>query len=187
MSMIPAGYMAKKVIAVPDGLQVGAAKDLYSVSECIAGSFCNWIVHWRHNGYWFFNSVVAVREIAAGEGIDLADFMTFYYRVFDRQWDVDLGAWVPFSPDPAFVTAVAEPEQRRIEGFDVVSYSAQAAAECSPLSCNGCAGTLPVNVHCLFDSFDRARAAVEVGGFQHSEPGPYRIVEVSSLPDLDQE
>ena len=35
--------------------------------------------------------------------------------------------------------------------------------ECSPVSCKGVATELEVNRHCLFDSFEQAKGAIETG------------------------
>jgi hypothetical protein len=42
----------------------------------------------------------------------------------------------------------------------------------------GPAEGLPVNRHCLFDSFEAAKDALKRGLFVNREPGPYRIIAV---------
>lgn len=39
-----------------------------------------------------------------------------------------------------------------------------------------------MNSHCLFDSFDEAKFHLTEGAFNNSEPGPYRIFAVYSVP-----
>ena len=70
----------------------------------------------------------------------------------------------------------------RLAGFDVVTFSAGTSPECSPLTCCGLAAELGANGHCLFDSFDQARQALESSRFANSEPGPFRIFAVYTVP-----
>ena len=49
------------------------------------------------------------------------------------------------------------------------------APECSGLSCNSIAQHVEVNEHGLFASLEKAKAALERGFFDRSEPGPFRI------------
>lgn len=172
--------MYKKVVNAPHRLEAPRVSDVYSVSGCISQDFCEWISHWQHNGFWLFNSLGIIEEIAAIEKIDLSSMTLFYYRMYPFQWDNDTQSWLAVEPDSAFETAVSVPaNSARRMGFDVVTYSAQNAAECSPLSCNHFANTIPVNRHCLFDRFEDAKVAIEAGIFVDGEPGPHRIVEVS--------
>jgi hypothetical protein len=73
------------------------------------------------------------------------------------------------------------PSKKTLEGFDVVTFYAGNSPECSPLSCNGLADTIPTNQHCLIESFEDAKAALDGGEFNNSEPGPYRIFAVYSV------
>ena len=73
---------------------------------------------------------------------------------------------------------VQEPNSSRVAGYDVVSFSGHVGCECSPLSCNYLAESVPVNRHCLLDSYERAAHMIENGQLDDCEPGPYRIVEV---------
>lgn len=179
--MTPAGYMYKTVAMRRADFKTGVVRDIYSASSCISSDFCDWTRHWKHNGFWLFNSTETIRKIAAAEGIDLSTMTAFYYRAYPAQWDRESRAWIDFAPDAAFHTAVVVPTHSNLEGFDVVTYSAQTAAECSPLSCNRHAETLLVNAHCLFETFEGAKAAIEAGALAAGEPGPYRIMEVNTL------
>ncbi|MBI5863548.1 MAG: hypothetical protein HZB38_03360 [Planctomycetes bacterium] len=105
----------------------------------------------------------------------------FYFEVHERQFDERTMSWSSLAPEGAFQTNVETPRVARLEGFDVVTFFAQASPECSPLSCNALAEKLPVNAHCLFDSFKEAKAALDAGEFNHSEPGPFRIFSVHSV------
>jgi len=55
--MIPAGYMAKTIASQPEGLSLDHVGDIYSVSGCISSFFTDYIDYWKHNGYWFFDSI----------------------------------------------------------------------------------------------------------------------------------
>jgi len=178
--MVRAGYMYKRVVSVPDRVKVSAA-GIYSVSGCISACFADYIRYWRHNGFWFFDSPRLVQSLAAEQSIELSGSTPFYYEVFEEQYDQANRCWVPFGPAPSFATHVEHPVAARLEGYDVVTFSAQTSPECSPLSCNSLAARTRVNPHCLFDSFDLARQSLEQGLFDDSEPGPFRIFAVHTL------
>lgn len=178
--MLPAGYMAKVVSDCPPALGAGRVTDVYSVSRCISDDFADYIDYWKHNGYWLFNSPEVIRALAAEEGIDLTGTRLFYYEVHEQELDND-GYWRTFQPEEVFPTAVVCPRERVLEGFDVVTFYAGSAPECSPLSCNGLAATIDTNAHCLLESFAEAKRLLEDGAFRNSEPGPYRIFAVYSV------
>ena len=179
-SMFPAGYMAKKVAGRPAWLKADGVADLYSVSGCISAYFCDYIRHWKHNGFWLFDSPAEIASLATAESLDMSDQRIFYYEAYASQFDGDRKTWQPFGPDDSFRTAVTPPESRKLEGFDVVTFSVQTSPECSPLSCNGLAESLAVNQHCLLPSLEEAIRLVENGAFEDSEPGPFRIFAVYS-------
>lgn len=181
--MIALGYMYKKVARRPDWLETDYVQDIYSVSSCISEDFDDWINYWKHNGYWFFDSPDIIRGIAAEEGIRLNEMKLFFYRGYEKQWDDQDLEWIAYEPEPSFGLDVQEPAKLHVEGYDVVSYSCQTSAECSPLSCNHMAREIEVNPHCLFATFAMARKTVEANTFKDSEPGPLRIIEVCSIAD----
>ena len=94
-------------------------------------------------------------------------------------------AWLILPKDNFKICHATEPQHSTREGFDVVTYSVQTSAECSPLSCNGLAKdvcvadvsvadvcvadvSVPdvcVNEHCLFATFEEAKGALESGLF----------------------
>ena len=117
----------KKVHSSPDWLKTDAVNDIYSVSNCVSGAFCDYIPHWRHNGYWLFDSPELIREIASAEKLDLSDQTFFYYEVHEQQFDDEIKSWQPFSADTSFPTDVQVPVEKKIEGFDVVSFFALSA------------------------------------------------------------
>jgi hypothetical protein len=179
--MVPAGYMYKTIAAKPDWINALKVRDIFSVSNCISADFRDYINLWRHNGFWFFDSPSVIEKLAAEIGISLAGMKLLFYRLYPYQWDAIKGDWITYSPDPSFVTHVVEPAQSELIGYDVVTYHVQTSPECSPLSCNNLATNMPVNEHCLFDTFEVAKTAIESGRFEDGEPGPYRIIEVRSV------
>ena len=173
--MKPAGYMAKRVVRRPDWIQASAVEDVYSVSGCISEYFADYIQQWKHNGYWLFDCVETISSLAREHAIPLEDCTIFYYEVFDQQFDGETNEWQPFGPEGAFQTSVVPPSRKRLAGYDVVTFSVGSSPECSPLSCNGLATTIQTNRHCLLSSFEDAKAHIERGSFEKSEPGPFRI------------
>jgi len=178
--MVPAGYMAKKVKSQPDCLRADGLKQLYSVSGCISEYFCDYIPHWKHNGFWLFDSPAEITAVAAAESLNMSEQRIFYYEVYEKQFDEQRKIWQPFQADKSFKTEVSAPKAKKFEGFDVVTFSVQTSPECSPLSCNGLAESIPVNAHCLLPSLEEAIRLVESGAFDNSEPGPFRIFAVYS-------
>ncbi|WP_419904681.1 hypothetical protein [Kiloniella sp.] len=81
----------------------------------------------------------------------------------------------------SFPTDVFVPTNKRLEGFDIVSFSQENAPECSFLSCNLMAEEIEVNNHCLLGSLDEAKNYLNQGLFDNCEPGPSRIFAVYSL------
>lgn len=179
--MIPVGYMYKQVAKRPTWLKTEAVSDIYSLSGCISANFADYVNYWKHNGYWLFDSPFVMEEIAQAANINLAKNTLFYYEVYEREFDEETKEWFTFAPDPAFVTVVQAPLHRQLAGFDITTFTMHTSPECSPLSCNALADTIPVNEYCLLPTFDEAKAALDNGFFHHSEPGPYRIFAVYTL------
>lgn len=177
--MTPVGYMYKTVSLRPEWLETDQVEDVYSVSACVSEDFCeDWINYWKHNGYWFFDSPSIMESIANEQAISLDGMKLFFYKMYEKQWDVDIGEWFEFEPEKEFVTDVLEPLESVVAGYDVVSYFCQTSSECSPLSCNHLAQERKVNRHCLLSNLDEAKGLIESGVLQDCEPGPYRIIEV---------
>jgi hypothetical protein len=178
--MIPVGYMAKRVVPAPARLSLGRAVEIHSVSGCISEDFAEYIHFWKHNGYWLFDSPAILRALAGEQAIDLAGTSLFYYECHEEEFDG--GRWRRFVPESSMPVQVVPPVSRELRGFDVVTFEAGNLPECSPLSCNGLAAEIPVNEHCLLDSFEQAERLLSSGAFENSEPGPYRIFAVYSVP-----
>ncbi len=178
-TMIELGYMAKLIENCPQWLGVSHVRDIYSVANCVSHDFCDYIGSWEHNGFGFFNSPSEIRSVAAEQKIELADAALVYYRGYDRQFDAAEGGWRSYAGEKP--GSVMPPSAAQLLGHDIVTYSMQNAPECSPLSCNGLAKEVPVNEYCLIDSLDDAIDQLERGVFNHSEPGPFRIIAVHAV------
>ena len=172
--------MAKHVRRRPDWLAAPGVVDIYSVSGCISENFADYVNFWRHNGYWLFDSPRIIQEVARENAISLDDNRLFYYEVYEKQY-LDEDEWMGFEPGSDFDTDIVAPAHARLEGFDVVTFYANAGAECSPLSCNGLAENIAVNQHCLLPTLRRAIELLEDEKFANSEPGPYRVFAVHSV------
>ena len=178
--LVPAGYMAKRVIARPGWLDAERVESIYSVSGCVSETFTDYIPFWKHNGYWMFDSPEPVMEIAREAKVDLAGTTLFFYEVHELEFDA--GEWKAFQLEASFETHVRVPEVKVLEGYDVVTFYVRTSPECSPLSCNGLASEIETNSRCLLDSFEGAVKLLEDGAFENSEPGPYRVFAVYTVP-----
>jgi hypothetical protein len=176
--MIEAGYLFKRLARRTEWIKNPSVQDIHSVSGHLSEDFADYINYWRHNGWWLFNKPSDMDEIIERESLDRATLALFYYEIFEQEYDEDEKHWSLVEPETSFPTAVERPLNPKLSGFDVVSFSAGSSAECSPLSCNALADELEVNEHCLFDSLAAAKAALENGSFDNSEPGPFRIFAV---------
>jgi hypothetical protein len=177
--MIPVGYLAKRVVPKPEFLKAPQVVDIFSVSNCVNDDFADYIGYWKHNGYWLFDSPEIMRGLAEEHAISLDGISLFYYEAYELEFDGR--SWSPVTAEPSLETRVSPPLHRRLEGFDVVTFFARNAPECSPLSCNSLAEEVPTNSHCLFESFEQAETALNKGVFEEGEPAPYRIFAVYSV------
>ncbi|HJR81550.1 MAG TPA: hypothetical protein VJ821_15870 [Anaerolineales bacterium] len=181
--MIPVGYMAKKVAQRPDWLKAPNVKDIYSVSNCVSDNFMDYIKLWHHNGYWLFDHPKIIQELAHENNMDVKDLTFFYYEAYEKEFDEELRQWLSFEPSH-LATKITRPTRREFHGFDIVTFSGGTNPECSPLSCNHLASEIKTNAHCLLESFEEAKQSLELGKFDNSEPGPFRIFAVYTIePD----
>jgi hypothetical protein len=177
--MIPVGYLAKRVAEKPESLDAPQVADIFSVSNCISDNFANYIEYWKHNGYWLFDSPQILRGLAKDHAISLEGTSLFYYEAYALEFNGQ--SWRPIHAESSITTRVSPPVHKKLEGFDVVSFFAGNAPECSPLSCNSLAEKVPTNSHCLLESFDEAERYLDGGVFERGEAGPYRIFAVYSV------
>lgn len=139
--------MAKRV-QKPKGFQIDGIADVYSVSGCISEAFADYIEYWKHNGHWLFDSPQIIRTVAKAHSIQLDGSYLFYYEVYEMEFDGNI--WSPYEAESSLPTNVVPPQEKVLEGFDVVTFYAKNAPECSPLSCNGMAEEIrTINTACL--------------------------------------
>lgn len=180
--MIPVGYMAKRSCEKPRALGLLPVEDVYSVSACVNDDFVDdYINCWKHNGYWLFDSPAEIREVARELGVSVEGTKLFYYEAYEMEFDEKGMSWSAFAPESGMKTAVIVPKNKFLEGYDLVTFWARNAPECSPLSCCALAEKVAPNEHCLVRTFEEAKAALEAGKFSGAEPGPYRIFAVYSV------
>jgi hypothetical protein len=180
--MIQVGYMAKRIVKWPDWLKANQVADVCSVSNCVSKDFADYINYWKHNGFWFFDSPQIISALARENSVDMTDTQLFFYEVYDLEYDGDRESWEKFGPEESFTTNVVVPAKKSLAGYDIVTFSTGNSAECSPLSCNSIAREVSTNEHCLLISLEEAKKLLEEGKFKNSEPGPFRIFAVYSVP-----
>jgi hypothetical protein len=178
--MIAAGYMAKRIAQRPAWLNVPSVTDIYSVSNCVSADFIDYIKLWRHNGYWFFDNLQIIQELARENRIDVEALTFFYYETYEKQFDENRKQWLSFEPED-FANKIVPATHKEFQGYDVVTCSAGTNPECSPLSCNHLASEIKTNAHCLLGSLEEAKQSLESGKFNNSEPGPFRIFAVYTI------
>ena len=170
--------MAKRM-QKPKGFHVDGIADVYSVSSCINDDFADYIEYWKHNGHWLLihprSSGTWQRKIL----LSLAKRPSFTTKC--TIWSLMVRVGVPYGAEPSVPTNVVPPQEKVLEGFDVVTFYAKNAPECSPLSCNRMAEEIRTNRHCLLESFGQAYDRLNEGAFNNAEPGPYRIFTVYSV------
>lgn len=179
--MIPIGYMAKRSCEKPPGLGLLQVNDIYSVNSCVNDDFADYVDYWKHNGYWFFDSPEIIQTLAEENSIDLEGTKLFYYEAYE--FDFNGQGWQTFSPWGEIPVRVAVPAEKKLEGFDVVTIWVENSPdpEHSPLSCNALAEKIPTNSHCLIESLEEAKAALNAGKFAGNDPGCQRIFAVYSV------
>lgn len=181
--MIPAGYMAKRVIDKPAWIKSTAPARICSVSNCMSRDFADYIHHWKQNGFWLFDRPALIDEIAAAEAADMTGTRTFYYEVHDQEFDEHSRQWTTIAPEAGMPVNVEAPANKRLLGYDVVTFYTRSSPEHSPLSCNAVADDVAVNADCLLPSLERAIELLQSGAFENCEPGPYRIFAVYALQE----
>lgn len=179
--MIPVGYLAKRNLKKPAAFACSMphVTDIYSVSSCVNDNFADYFSYSKHNGYYLFDSPDLIQQLCAENSISLEGASLFFYESYPREYDESI--WRRFQPDQSLKTNAVPPQNKHLDGFDLVSFSTGNAPECSPLSCNGLGETLKVNSHCLLPTLEEAKYALDTGAISEAEPGPYRIFAVYSV------
>jgi len=183
--MISVGYMAKHVALKPDWLKAPNVVDIFSVSDCCSDGFLTdkldhiYSIDAKHNGWYFFDSPKIIQAVASENSSNLEGTKLFYYEVYE--FESAESGWRTFLPEPSQPVSVLLPTDKKLEGFDVVTYSTGRLPECSPLSCNSLSENISVTSHCLLSSFEEAERSLNTGKFIKCEAGPYRIFAVYSV------
>ena len=173
--MIDAGYFAKVIEPTPDWLKAQGVREICSASTCISCGAEDWIEHWRHNEFGWFNTIEDAWSV-----VPVADrprYRLFAYRMSTMRFGKGAPLEVPVPPD---VHPDPIPESFVSLGYDAVSKSHETVLgfECSPLSCNSLAAEIPANEFCLFATEAAAAAGAQAFSVQGAEPGDYYVVEV---------
>ena len=182
--MIPAGYMAKIIVKKPDLLKAKDVQSIYSVSGCISKDFADYDHFWKHNKFWFFDSVEIIKEISKENNVNLSKAEILYYEIYEKEFDEKSKKWNYFENKNSFGylgSDVKKPENKYLLGYDIVNYIVSPGPECSVFSCNYLAENVKINKYCLMDSFEETKEIVETLGISKCEPGPYRIFAVYKI------
>ena len=173
--MIDAGYFAKRITPRPDGLHAPGVREICSVSCCISPGPDDWIGHWRHNEFGWYNTIDDAWSVVPEA--DRPAYRLFAYRIALTRFRKGEALEVPV---PADVHPAPIPADFASLGYDAVSRSTGSgfSFECSPLSCNMMAGEIPANENCLLDTEAAATAAAKAFSAGKVEPGDYYVVEV---------
>lgn len=196
MEPVLIGYFPKSVSHEP---RPPGVEEICSVGGCISKGPRGWVDLWRHNEW----AVYDTERLAEGVVCDAYVIDVLPDPAAAPPWKVilrqepfpngQLFAYkmfpVRFRPegredltiDPSKVAPLSERFEKL--GYDVVGCDGGCTLgfSCSPLSCNGRAGDLPVNRHCLFDDAAEALRRAEEFGLSNgkgAEPGAYVAVEV---------
>ncbi|WP_068879363.1 hypothetical protein [Phenylobacterium sp. CCH12-B4] len=182
--MIPAGYLLKRVVAPPEYLADAQLTEVCSVADCVNDDVVDVQEAWEHNGFGVANDAAQLWRMAAEAGADVEAATLFYYEVYEQEiesdgWSFDPAEWRPLTYlDHGQKTSVTPPSEATVFGFDVVVF--ENSLDHSPLSCNHIAAQADVNQHCLFETLESAKSAIDAGIFGGGcEPGVYRIFSVA--------
>lgn len=170
------GYLAKPMMARPEGFNVQGVEEICSVATCIARGAIDWNSEFRQNEMWLFDSPElawsAVPE-AVRPQCGLYAYCLFPLRYYlGQRVPSTIPNVKPMPLDNSFIKL----------GYDLVSCEHGNQLDHSPLSCNGLGEEVPTNRYCLLERAEDAFAiapTLEVPGQPlRGEPGPYHIVEV---------
>ncbi|HSF13920.1 MAG TPA: hypothetical protein VLK65_00030 [Vicinamibacteria bacterium] len=172
--MIEVGYFPK-LIEAAEGFDVPGLREICSVSHCISSGPDDWIEHWKHNDFGWFNTIVDAMSVVPHARV--ADYRLFAYRMYPYLFRSGVERPVDL---PSNVKPEAIPRTFETIGFDAASrYMPDVLGlECSPLSCNYMAQELPVTEQCLFRTLEEAIAGARQFSVGNVEPGDYFVLEV---------
>src|SRR5262245_8026361 len=172
MIMLPeavfAGFFPKITKQAPDWLGNNTVREICSVSNCISEGPDNWIAHWKHNEFGFYDTERLVAEVI---GEHTQKFGIFAYKLFPLYCIGDKMKQLMINYRPHSIAPSYE-----FLGYDIVTKSASDCFECSPLSCNHGAAEYEVNEFCLIADEERAfNTLLEISKAGSYEPGPYYL------------
>ena len=152
----------------------GQVRQIASVSECLAKRPDDWIKRWDFNRATCWNTEAAAWACVPDDA--KPDFNLFAYRIvpsltLDDLFPKDLPA-LPQEPDLLPYDRIGYDIVERNAAMDILGF------DCSPLSCNGMAASIPVNEFCLLDDLESALSTALRFGMERLEPGPYVVIEV---------
>jgi hypothetical protein len=194
--MVPAGYLLKRVSPPPGWLKDGLThvRAVCSVADCVNDNLVDVQTVWQHNGFGVANDPSILQNLVSECQADVSSATLFFYEAYECELESD--GWT-FNPENWRPWTAAQSAGVRDEvlypppgvtgflGYDVVVFCDY--LEHSPLSCNSIAQTLSVNEHCLFNTFDEAKQAIDSGAFGGGcEEGIYKIYSVSTVNKLAQ-
>jgi hypothetical protein len=171
MEPVLTGYFPKITALRPEWLKAAHITEICSASECMSSGPSDWIDAWKHNDHWVYDSL----EIATS--VIMEDKSRFEIFAF-KQYPIKINHGKIETEEVSEPNVTPLPADFKFLGYDAVSRSAGNAFECSPLSCNGGAETIPCNPYCLFDTFEDALEGAKTFSSGVWEPGPYYVVEI---------
>lgn len=201
MDPVLIGYFPKSISLEP---AYPGVEGVYSVSGCVSRGPAGWIDLWRHNDMALFDTEAVAESVLRDAflvQVDPDPGVRPPWKITLQQPPFVNGRMLAYKVYPIHFCDEGEEELALPElnvtplpggferlGYDPVEYQGGCVLSfgCSPLSCNGRAGDLRVNRHCLFDdreaAFEAAREFATSKGTR-AEPGPYVVVEVWARPD----
>ncbi len=175
------GFFPKLTAPAPAWLGNPSVREICSVSQCISAGPADWINHWKHNAFGFYDTEALAREII---GQSSARFDLYAYRLFPLRCLGQQIESIPLDNHPP--ENLPLPGHYDFLGYDIVTKSGPDFFECSPLSCNNGAAKYAVNPFCLIDSqTEAARIWQEISRAGSYEPGPYYLFEVYRKKNAD--
>ena len=185
MTLTLLGYLPKKRTTVPSSLIDSGVQEICSVSTCIAEAQPDWIDHWVHNDWGFCNSRQAALSL---QTTPHADYDLYAFAIYSTRFrsgraepvkiDMPFGKRATEPPPPERLSPEPLSAEFTHLGFDAVSHSDSSYFECSPLSCNYMAKSIPVNRYCLVDSLSEAQQIACRFPIDQPEPGVYYVLQV---------
>jgi hypothetical protein len=173
--LVPIGYLPKDS-SIPNGWNDSSdVSEICSISGCVNSCPPDWLEHWVHNDYGYYNS--------EADALNICDqrpqlYHLYAYRMLAHIFESGVSSPFetpnfPVQPIPITYISLGFDVANGSPGRDILPFFG-----CSPLSCNGIAKEVKVNKFCLLPTLDMAidlALRLSMGG---AEPGPYFVIEV---------